>query len=399
MLNLYKQAYKGLSKDSWYLAVVMLINRAGTMVVPFLSIYCIRELHFSIVQAGTIMALFGTGAITGVFTGGKITDKLGFYDVQVGALFTGGIFFILLGFQHQFIHVAIGTFILSFCNEAFRPANSTAIAHYSVAENRTRSYSLNRLATNLGWAVGGGLGGLLASVNYHLLFWVDGCTNIFAAVLLLRLLTRVKKQKGEVTQEIKAIAGSAYRDKVFLVFMALSTIFSCCFFEFFIMQPVFYKLEWHIGERMIGFLLALNGLLIVAVEMVMVHKLEGKRHVLIYIMGGILVCAAGFAVMNIFPAGLGTALLVVILITFGEMLSMPFMNTYWITRSNEHNRGEYAAVYSMSWSAAQIIAPWVGSRIIDVGGFSSLWWIMTGASLFTFAGYLVIYKLNTAISS
>jgi len=130
--------------------------------------------------------------------------------------------------------------------------------------------------------------------------------------------------------------------------------------------------------------------------MVMVHKLEGKRNVLVYIMSGIVVCAAGFAVMNIFPAGLGTALLVVILITFGEMLSMPFMNTYWITRSNEHNRGEYAAVYSMSWSAAQIIAPWVGSRIIDVGGFTSLWWIMTGASLFTFAGYSIIYRLTKA---
>src|SRR4051794_26595081 len=96
-LNLYKQAYHGLSKNSWYLSIVMLINRSGTMVVPFLSIYCIRELHFTIVQAGTIMALFGAGAITGVFAGGKITDKFGFYYVQIISLLTGGLFFILLG--------------------------------------------------------------------------------------------------------------------------------------------------------------------------------------------------------------------------------------------------------------------------------------------------------------
>ncbi|MFD2145719.1 hypothetical protein [Mucilaginibacter antarcticus] len=90
--NLYRNAYTGLSKNSWYLGVVMLINRSGTMVVPFLSIYCIQQLHFSIVQAGIIMALFGAGALAGAFLGGKLVDKIGFYDLQVGALLSGGLF-------------------------------------------------------------------------------------------------------------------------------------------------------------------------------------------------------------------------------------------------------------------------------------------------------------------
>jgi predicted MFS family arabinose efflux permease len=169
--KLYKDAYSGLSKNSWYLSVVMLINRSGTMVVPFLSIYCIQQLHFSIVQAGTIMALFGVGALAGAFLGGKLVDKIGFYDMQVGALITGGLLFLLLGFLENYTVLAIGSFVLSLCNESFRPANSAAIAHYSNDSNKTRSYSLNRLAINLGWAVGGGLGGFLASINYHLLFW------------------------------------------------------------------------------------------------------------------------------------------------------------------------------------------------------------------------------------
>lgn len=160
------------------------------MVVPFMSIYCVKQLHFSIVQAGAVMSLFGVGAISGSFVGGKLTDKFGFYDVQVGALLSGGILFLALGYQHTFPTVCFGTFILSFCNESFRPANSTAIAHYSTPENKTRSYSLNRLAINLGWAVGAGFGGLLASVNYHLLFWVDGSTNILAGLLLLKIMPR-----------------------------------------------------------------------------------------------------------------------------------------------------------------------------------------------------------------
>ena len=394
-VQLYKNAYNGLSKNSWYLSAVMLINRAGTMVVPFMSIYCVKQLHFSIVQAGAVMSLFGVGAISGSFVGGKLTDKFGFYDVQVGALLSGGILFLALGYQHTFPTVCFGTFILSFCNESFRPANSTAIAHYSTPENKTRSYSLNRLAINLGWAVGAGFGGLLASVNYHLLFWVDGSTNILAGLLLLKIMPRA----GIVNTIKKMEAGiakiSPYRDKVYMVFILLSTVFGMCFFQFFIMEPVFYKLQWHFSERFIGSLMALNGILIGIVEMVLINYLEGKRHVLIYIVGGVLLGAAGFVLLVYLPASVAGAVIIVLLMTFGEMLAMPFMNTFWISRASEYNRGEYAALYSMSWSAAQVCAPVVGGVIISYGGFSLLWWALCGLSVVAAGGYYLLYRFTT----
>jgi predicted MFS family arabinose efflux permease len=392
-IKLYKNAYSGLSKNSWYLSIVMLINRSGTMVVPFLSIYCIQQLHFSIVQAGIIMALFGVGALAGAFTGGKLVDKIGFYDLQVGALFSGGLFFILLGFQHTFFMLAMGTFVLSFCNESFRPANATAIAHYSDEANKTRSYSLNRMAVNLGWAVGGALGGFLASINYHLLFWVDGCTNIAAAILLLLLMPRAKvaKTMKKVDRLIKKT--SAYRDNIYLLFILLATLFAMCFFQFMIMQPVFFKIQWHFGERLIGSLMALNGILIAVFEMIMVHQLEGKRNGMLYIIGGVALSSIGYLLLNVLPPGVGAALIIVIVITFSEMLAMPFMNSFWISRTSAHNRGEYAALYSMSWSAAQIIAPFLGSNVIFYGGFNLLCWLLAGVSLATAAGYWRLYQV------
>jgi predicted MFS family arabinose efflux permease len=373
----------------------MFINRSGTMVVPFMSIYTIQQLHFTIVQSGWVMAFFGIGAISGAFIGGRLTDKIGFYDIQVGALLIGGILFLVLGYQRTFLSVSIGTFILSICNESFRPANSTAIAHYSSDDNKTRSYSLNRLATNLGWAFGGGLGGFLASFNYHLLFWVDGCTNIFAALLLLKLMPRATIKKTVKDLADKAVASaSAYKDGVYLVFILLTTLFSTCFFQFFIMQPVFYKIQWHFNERFIGFLLALNGILIVLIEMILIHKLEGKRNPLTYISAGIIIAGTSFALLNLLPHDAWVAILIVGLITLGEIMSMPFMNAYWINRTTNSNRGEYAALYSMSWSAAQIIAPAVGSQIIAYGGFSTLWWVLGVVCLLSSTGFFILKKLT-----
>ena len=341
------------------------------------------------------MALFGVGALAGAFLGGKLVDKIGFYDMQVGALISGGLFFILIGFLQSFYVLAIGTFVLSLCNESFRPANSAAIAHYSTDSNKTRSYSLNRLAINLGWAVGGGLGGFLAAINYHLLFWVDGCTNILAAVLLLLLMPRAAVAKTIKKPDADIIKTSAYKDRIYLAFIVLATLFATCFYQFMIMQPLFFKLDWHFSERFIGFLMALNGLLIVVIEMVMIHKLEGRRNRMVYIIGGVALGGLSYVLLNILPAGAVAAIIVVILVTFSEMFAMPFMNSFWISRTTPHNRGDYAALYSMSWSTAQIVAPFFGSNVIAYGGFNLLWWMLGGISFVATIGYYYLYKFIT----
>lgn len=390
-IQLYKQAYSGLSRNSWLLCLVMLVNRSGTMVIPFLSLYCTQELHFTVIQAGYAMATLGAGAICGAYFGGKITDKFGFYDVQIFALISGGLFFLALSYQHSFITVIIGAFILACCNESFRPANSTAIAHYSTAENKTRSYSLNRLAVNLGWAVGGALGGLLASINFHWLFWVDGCTNIVAALMLLRLIPRGSVSKPPKEQAEQQGPSSAYQDGIYVAFIILVILYATCFFQLFTMQPLFYNAVWHFSKRTIGSLMAMNGILICMIEVVLIHNLEGRRHPLKYISIGIILVGAGFVMLNKMPALVVSGVIAMLFITIGEMMSMPFMNAFWVVRTNDHNRGQYAALYTMAWSVAQVLAPVIGGYIITLGGYSMLWWILGAVCLVSAVGFRVLY--------
>jgi predicted MFS family arabinose efflux permease len=368
----------------------MLINRSGTMVLPFMTIYCTQKLQFNISETGFVMAMFGVGAIVGAFFGGRITDKFGFYYVQLAALISGGIMFITLSFFTSFYAVALGSFVLSVCNESFRPANAAAIAAYSEANNRTRSYSLNRLAINLGWAFGGALGGYFASVNYHYLFWVDGATNITAAVLLFFLLPRVKteKKKEEVTE--KKVILTPYKDSVYLFFIFLTVLYAACFFQMFTMQPVFFKTQWQYTERFIGTLMMINGLIITFVEMVLVHNLEGKRMPQQYIRWGVLLLGIGFASVNILPVAAWSGVVCIILITFAEMISMPFMNTFWIGRSNAVNRGQYAALYTIAWATGQIIAPVGGSALITIGGYYLLWWMVLAVCVLIFISYFFL---------
>jgi predicted MFS family arabinose efflux permease len=360
----------------------MLVNRSGTMVVPFMTLYLTSDkMGYSIGQAGFVFGLFGAGAFCGAWFGGRLTDKIGFYPVQMITLIGGGLLFIALGQMKTFPLICLFTYLLSFVNEAFRPANSTAIAFYSNENNRTRSYALNRLAINLGWAVGSAIGGIIARFNYELLFWVDGCTNIAAAFLMWIFIKPVDYKSHRQAMSGNKPVRSAYRDKIFIVFIIVTALFASCFFQLFTNIPVYFKKELHLSEPYIGFLMAINGIIIALVEMVLVYKLEGKKKSMVYITSGVALVGVAFLLLNLPVTGILIALIMMIAVTFGEIFSMPFMNTYWISRTQASNRGQYAALYTMAWSAAQTLGPMGGAQLAQHYGFIPLWWVVGGLSL------------------
>ncbi len=380
----YQNAFSGLSKQTWLLSLIMLINRSGTMVVPFMTLYLTSpEMGYSIGEAGMVFGLFGAGAFCGAWLGGRLTDKIGFYPVQLFTLIAGGILFMLLGQMKTYPLICIFTFLLSFVNEAFRPANSTAIAFFSKEENRTRSYALNRLAINLGWAVGSGLGGFLADINYELLFWVDGFTNIGAALLMWLVLKPVSYKPPAKTKIDDPLIQSAYKDKTYLSFAIITMLFACCFFQLFNNLPVYFNRDLKFSKPFIGILMGANGIIIVLVEMVLIYKLEGKRKNMIYIVLGVFMVGVSFLLLNIPGASVAVAVSMIVMVTFGEILSMPFMNSYWIARTQPSNRGQYAALYTMAWSAAQTLGPMGGAQLAQYAGFNVLWWAVGGLAILT----------------
>lgn len=392
-LSLYKTSFMGLSANTWLLSMVMLINRCGTMVVPFLTLYLTSpQIGRSLSDAGTVMGLFGLGSIIGAYFGGKLSDKIGFHKVQLFTLLCGGIMFIVLGQIRNFPLICISTFVLSLVNEAFRPANSSAIAFYSKPENRTRSYSLNRLSINLGWAVGTSIGGFIAAHNYELLFWVDGFTNIGAAILLFFFLKPDHEPVVESEHEEEIPQDSSpYRDKVYLVFLCLVMMFGFCFYQLFTTVPKYFRDDLQLNETFIGFIMALNGLLIVAVEMILVYKLEGRRNNLIYISIGVIVCALSFFSLLLPGNAKLVAMLMILFITVGEVSSMPFMNAFWTARANEKNRGAYAAMYTIAWGIAQSLGPYLCSHIAEATNFKVLFLVLGGILLIASLGF---YRLK-----
>jgi len=350
-----------------------------------------KTMNRSLSEAGFVMALFGLGSIVGAYFGGKFTDKIGFYKVQLLALLLGGCLFMLLGQIKTYPLICVCTFLLSTVNESFRPANSSAIANYSKPENRTRSYSLNRLAINLGWAVGGSLGGFIASINYELLFWIDGFTNVFAALLLIYFLkpsVQIKKTEKVIST---VITRSAYQDKTYLFYIVMVCLYGFCFFQLFTTVPKYFRDNLFLSEQYIGALMAVNGIIIVLFEMVLIYTLEKKKNMMYYVSIGTVICALSFLSLLLPGNSKLVALIMIVIISFGEILAMPFMNTFWTMRADDANRGQYAALFTMAWGVAQTLGPFLCSALVDATSFNVLFVALGAVLLVSAIGF---YRLT-----
>ena len=127
LFHSYITTFKGLSREVWMLTLVTLINRAGTMVIPFVTIYMKEELHFTYTETGTVMLCFGLGSVLGGFSGGFLANRIGHYKVMVSSLLLTGAAFVVLQYLNTFLELCIGIFITMLIADTFRPAMFVAV--------------------------------------------------------------------------------------------------------------------------------------------------------------------------------------------------------------------------------------------------------------------------------
>lgn len=386
----YIQTFKGLSKEVWWLALITLVNRAGTMVIPFLSLYLNKNLDFSIPDIGWIMSFFGLGSVVGTWIGGKLTDKIGYYKVMFVSLILTGIFFILLQFVSTFEGFCAGIFLVMLVADAFRPAMFVALSAYSKPENKTRSVTLIRLAINLGFSAGPAVGGIIiTSIGYQALFWVDGVTCALAAILLLQVL---HPKKAKIQDEIKVKNPvSAYKDKPFWIFFIAMFIFGFVFLQYFSTMPLYYKDAWFLSELEIGLLMGFNGLFIFVFEMPLIKWLENPKNSKIKLVAiGLFLVAISFVVLNM-SSWIGILIIGMFLMTVGEMIAFPFSNAFAVERAKKGNQGEYMALYSIAFSLSHIFSHNIGMQMIDAFGFEFTWNAIT---IFALLGVVILFLLT-----
>ena len=393
--NKYIDNFRGFSREIWILTLITFINRAGTMVLPFLSKYLREDLDFSYNQVKWILISFGLGSIVGSWLGGKLSDKIGFYKIMIFSLMTSGIAFFGLQFVTSFEGLLVAMFFIMVVADMFRPAMFVSLGAYAKPENRTRALTLVRLAINLGFAAGPALGGLLImTVGYKGLFWVDGATCILA-ILIFWIKVKEKKKSKYTDKEHpgEILTNSVFKDRPFWIFLGATLITGILFFQLFTTIPLYHKEQFNLSELQTGLLLTLNGVLIFFLEMPIVSYIE--RHKINKLKVITLGCLAMAISMYLLLVNQWAGILIIMMLfmTFGEMFVFPFSNSFAMSRAPKGHEGRYMAIFTMSYSTAHILSAEAGMDMIRLFSYQNNWFFMGTLGIIGVLLFIWVIKL------
>jgi MFS family permease len=393
----YRRAYEGLPREIWIISLALFVNRFGTMVLPFLSLYLTTELGYGEAEVGRLLSVYGMGSIAGVYFAGHLIRPIGTIRLQILLFVLACPSFLFVPLFRSYWGIAIALFLLAAITDGVRPANNMAISHFAPRDLRVRAFGLQRMALNLGISFGPAIGGVLATYSFVWLFYVDGATSLLCGAVLLGYFGRTREPRIDArdttaTPGSLSTSSSPLRDGPFVMFLLLLLATSIVFFQFHTTYPLYLTQHYGLTKPVLGRVYAVNTVVIVLVEMLLLQVVR-RWSLLSVIAAGAALSCFGFGMLA-YGKSVSYAVLSMLVITLGEMLWMPLAAGWVAQRGEMGDAGKYMSWYTVNYSVAAMIAPAIGGVLYEQSPHT-VWYVAQGLSVVVFIGFT---SLRYAIS-
>ncbi|MFZ0456609.1 MAG: MFS transporter [Ignavibacteriaceae bacterium] len=366
---------KNLPHNMWIIFFTTLINRTGTMVLPFLTLYLTSKEGLSAGDAGLVIAFYGAGALVTAPLSGRLSDKIGPLRMMKISLITTGLFLFVYSLVNQYYLILVVTFFLAIINESFRPANLSIISQVVPQKQRRSAFALNRLAINLGMSIGPVIGGILTLINFSLIFYIDGLTSIFAGIFLIfakwqpvRVETGTDHSKTIIDEIVHS---HVLKDKRYIFFLLSILPVPLIYFQHLGAFPLFLVHDLGFATSVYGFVFAINTIMIIFIEVPLNNLMNDWNEKKSLALGALLT-GIGFGAMAL-ASNLTLIIITTVVWTFGEMIFFPVSASHVSGLAPEKKRGEYMGYFQMMFSIAFLLGPWAGTLVFEFYGSAVLW--------------------------
>jgi MFS family permease len=359
----------------WWLWSSTLVNRLGTFVLPFLTLYLTLTRGCSPATAGLVVACFGLGSTAGSLLGGYLTDRVGRRATLIGTQLASAGITAALGVVTPIPVIAVLTLLLGVTTAAWRPATSAMITDLVQPQDRHRAFMVNFWATNLGFGLSTILAGFVVGLGYIWLFAGDAATTMACAIITVIKLKETRPAGptyGEArTRSPRAGIRQILKDTRFLWLIVFAFMVWLLYFQGSTTLPV--AMSRHgLSPRDFGFVISVNGFLIVLLQ-IPVSRLTANWRKGRLLATSALLFGCGFGLVAF--AG-STAVVYAVSVgvwTLGEMIYTPSASAVVADLAPDHLRGRYQGLFELSFAAASFIGPIGGGLLLAHTGGAVLW--------------------------
>jgi MFS family permease len=354
-----RQNLRAMPREAWILFVGSFVNRLGTFVLPFITLYLTRR-GYSPPQAGLAIACYGLGGLIAQGAGGLLADRLGRRNTIALSMFAAAAFTLTLWRASSLAVIYPLMFAIALFGELYRPASGALIADLLPSEQRVTAFTLYRLAVNIGWACGLALGGLLAEHNFSWLFWGDAATSATFGVISLLALPHGVRTKAREEQHLQKARHAILEDRGFLLFLGAVLVSGVVYSQNVSTLPLHVR-DVGFGPSTYGFLQALNGMIVVLIELPVIAWTQRHARTTMVALGELLIGLGFFSLL--FAHSLPGLVAMVLIWTAGEMIESPMTSAIAADRAPEHARGRYQSAFGSMYGIAWMVGPVLGTSV------------------------------------
>ena len=212
------------------------------------------------------------------------------------------------------------------------------------------------------------LGGLLAHQGFTLLCWANAATCVAFGVIAWFLIpeTRTPQQEKESNEGF----GAVLRDRTMMLFVLLMLGYSFVFMQAFSTLPLVMNAD-DLPASMYGTIMAANGIVIITFQP-FASRVIGRFDHHFVLAAGIAIVGAGYGLTALASSAQSYAASVIVW-SFGEIVVFAVATAIVAELSPQHLRGRYNGVYGMVWAGGSLLAPLLGTWLLELGGSVMLW--------------------------
>jgi MFS family permease len=363
-----QRAVGGLPRPFWVLWTGTLINRLGMFVEPFLALYLSGSRHLSLTLVGGVLASYGAGSVFSQLIGGALADRIGRRATLTAGMLANAAALLGLGYARGLWPLVGAAAAVGVTVDVYRPASSALVADLVPAAQRTRAFGLLFWAVNLGFSVAMVLGGTLARAGFTPLFWADAATCAVFGLLVWRAVPETLPA-AHPDEHRDGGFRDVLRDRLLVSFFLVMLIATSVYMQAYTTLPLAMSGSG-LPAQAYGFAMAVNGIVIVALQPVAGAWLERLDHARV-IACGIVFFGVGYGLTALASTTWQYASCVGIW-TIGEILANGTAVAVVSGLAPPRLRGRYNGVFGLAFSLGYLIAPIAGTRLL-AHGRPALW--------------------------
>jgi MFS family permease len=324
--------------------------------------------------------------------GGWLSDRVGRRVTMLICFFGTTAALVLLGSARSMPTIWATAFAVGLLGDLFRPAVSATVADLLQPGERVRAYGLLFWAINLGFSVSTVSAGVLASLGYGLLFWLNAATSVVAGIVIWTMVPESRPKLEEGTSR-RPLLSVVLRDRVFLMMALIEVGYATIYFQGYSTLPLAMahdglKASWY------GTVIALNGIVIVLLQPLLGPRLTRfDRPKLLAV--SMLVVGLGFGLGAVVHSWWGYAVSVMVW-SIGEIGFAAVIGAVFADLAPADLRGGYMGVSGMAFGLGTVIGPLAGPNALQHLGATATW---IGVALLGVVIFIAQFALSPAIQA